>query len=102
MNLELLLWWFFGTLAVFRISCLISKEDGPWWIFCKLRKLPPAKSSAREGLSCPLCLSFYASALICGLFAWAGLRLPWQLWPVLWLAMSSGAIVLNQAFVKDL
>lgn len=102
MTPDLLLWWLFGSLAAFRIATAITKESGPRWIFCKLRKLPPQKSSAREGLACPFCVSVYSSAAVCGLFAWSGLRLSIPLWIVLWLSVSAGAVALNQMFVKDL
>lgn len=97
---DLLLWWFFGSLTAFRLSLLFSKESGPARIFAKLRKLPPAHSSAREGLSCQWCMSVYSSAVVC-LGFWAGdLRLHWAIWITLWLSISTGAICINQTFTK--
>lgn len=89
-----------AALAVYRLSLMVSKEDGPAWLFYKLRRLPPPKSSAREGLACQWCVSVYAAALVCGLLFWAGLRNPAPLWIILWLALSAAAVVINQAFTK--
>lgn len=88
-----------GTLAVHRLSLLVSKEDGPAFIFRKLRKAPPKKSSIDDGLSCQWCMSVHASALVCLWFWWQGM-LPGSQWPLYWLAMSSAAICINQAFTK--
>lgn len=53
-----------GGLATFRLALLISSESGPAFIFRKLRRLPPPKSSAKEGLSCIWCLSIWFAAMI--------------------------------------
>lgn len=83
-----------AVLATYRLSLLVSKEDGPYWIFSKIRRLPPAKSSTREGLSCPLCTSVYASALVASFFVWLGYA-PVHEWPLWWLSASGGAVLLH-------
>lgn len=91
-------------LAVFRLSLLVSKEDGPAWIFRKLRRSVPARSSAKEGIHCIFCVSVWM-AIPVSIFAffhanWA----PWLQtagdWFCLMLALSTVAIVINQAFTK--
>lgn len=88
------------SLACFRLSLLVSKEDGPYWLFAKLRRLPPPKSSARQGINCIYCVSMYAAGLVVtcylfrGRFAWVE---PWFIWP---LAVSAAAVCLNQSFTK--
>lgn len=87
-----------GGLATFRLALLVSSEDGPAFIFRKLRRLPPPKSATREGLSCPWCVSVWASALVTGYFWW----LDWiagREWPVWWLAISAVAIGWNQLWI---
>lgn len=94
--------WFalaIGGLVVFRLSLLISKEDGPAFIFRKLRRLPPPKSSAKEGLACIFCVSITMSALVT-YYLWAIGLIAGNLAPLYWLAMSSLAIFANQTFTK--
>lgn len=90
---------FVGGLAVFRLALLFSKEDGPAFIFRKLRKLPPPKSSAKEGLSCLFCTSVFAAALVTW-YEWAIGLIATNLTPLYWLGMSSLAIFANQTFTK--
>lgn len=88
-----------AILATYRISLLFSKESGPAKIFQKLRRVPPPKSSAREGLSCQWCMSIYSSALVTAFLWWRG-AVETADTPLVWLAVSAGAIVVNQAFTK--
>jgi len=70
-------------LAVYRFSRLIALEDGPAWIFKRLRSLIRERAGAdswiSEGIQCPYCVSFWLSLLsspsqkglaIAGLVAW--------------------------------
>ena len=58
-----------GGLVAYRLSLMISKEDGPAYIFRKLRKLPPEESSAKAGLSCEWCMSIWTGAAV-ALYLW--------------------------------
>ena len=88
-----------GGLAAFRLSLLISKEDGPAYIFRKLRHVPPRNSSAKEGLSCEWCMSIWTGALVALYFWLAGIIAGIE-WPLYWLAMSAIAIICNQQWTK--
>jgi hypothetical protein len=88
-----------GSLATYRLSLLVSKEDGPAFIFRKLRKMPPAKSSAREGIACVFCVSMWASIAVTTYLWWLGV-LPGIEWPLWWLAQSALAIACNQLWTK--
>lgn len=89
-----------GGLATFRLSLLISKEDGPAYIFRRLRKLPPANSSAKDGLSCAWCMSVWTSALV-ATYYWKRGLFPGADWPVYWLAMSAIGIICNQQWTTE-
>lgn len=94
--------WFIliiSILACYRLSLLFAKEDGPGKIFHKLRKSTPPKSSLRDGISCLLCESVWWSAFITGYLVYLG-HTDWLHAPIVWLAISAGAIVLNQQFTK--
>jgi len=84
-------WFVLGVLAVWRVTHLLSAEDGPWDAVANLRKL------AGEGilgklLDCFYCLSLWVAAP----FAW-WLAQSWQHGLVLWLALSAAAILLERA-----
>lgn len=89
-----------GGLATYRLSLLLAKEDGPAYIFRKIRKLPSKNSSAKEGLSCEWCMSIWMSALVTTYF-WLLAIIPGLEWPLYWLAMSAIAIICNQQWTKS-
>lgn len=89
-----------AALATYRLSLLFSKEHGPLGVFEKLRAAPPKKSETAKWLGCLFCFSMTASSFVCLLMWLAGTRQHWSWWFVLWCALSSVAIVINQAFTK--
>jgi hypothetical protein len=88
-----------GGLAAFRLSLLVSKEDGPAYIFRRLRKAPPENSSVKEGLSCQWCMSVWAGALV-ALYMWWIKIFPGDEWPLHWLAISAIAVICNQQWTR--
>lgn len=89
-----------AALAVYRISLLFSKEYGPMGVFEKLREAPAKKSETSKWLNCLLCFSMTASAFVCGMLWLAGTRGHYASWFLVWCALSSVAIVINQAFTR--
>lgn len=89
-----------AALATFRLSLLVTKEDGPAFVFRKLRRVPPKRSATATWLSCIFCFSMTASALVCGALWLAGTRQHWAQWFVTWCALSAVAIILNQRFTR--
>jgi hypothetical protein len=89
-----------GGLAAYRLSLLISKEDGPAYIFRKLRRLPAQNSSAKKGLSCEWCMSIWTGALV-ALYLWAIGIFRGVEWPLYWLALSAIALICNQQWTKE-
>lgn len=89
-------WFHFlvGTLAVHRLSLLVSREKGPWFIFRKLREAPSKKGSLDDGLRCFLCMSVWFSVPVTAFYWWQGLIDPFWT-PAYWLALSSAAIMLH-------
>lgn len=87
-----------ASLATFRLALMISSEDGPARIFRKLRNIPPAKSNAKEGISCPWCVSVWVSALSTTYLWYLGIFLGPE-WPLWWMGVSAGAIALNQELI---
>ena len=58
-----------GGLVTFRLSLLFSKEDGPVYVFRKLRKMP-LNDSVQDGLSCEWCASMWMGAMVAIYYWW--------------------------------
>src|SRR4026208_1182698 len=83
-----------GALATFRLSHLVSKERGPLSVFERIRNaLPRGRDSAQEWVSCIVCFSLTASAVVCVLLWTGGLRITLQEWIVHWLGFSAVALI---------
>lgn len=95
-----------AALTVYRLSLLVSTEDGPAWIFAKLRRLPPPKSSARKGLSCQLCVSVYMAVPVAAWLFFFDRLPPWLQqcgdFFMLWMALSATAICVHMTFTKGI
>jgi hypothetical protein len=91
-------------LCVFRLALMISKESGPLFMFKKLRKVPDPKTSLKEGISCPWCVSVWVATPV-GLFACCNdllepLLAQWIYVFIHIMALSAVAVIVNQAFTK--
>ena len=87
-------WLALGILAVWRISHLLTAEDGPWNLLVRLRRL------AGDGvwgslLDCFYCLSLWVAA---PLAYWIGES--WKETLLLWPALSAGAILAERVTAK--
>lgn len=89
-----------AALATFRLSLLVSKEYGPLGMFDKLRKAPSKGSDTKKWLECLFCFSMTASAIVCGGLWFIGHREHYFHWFLIWCALSSVAIIINQSFTK--
>lgn len=105
MNLTIFL---IASLATFRLSLLISKEDGPAWIFLKLRRWlkreaqqhqSVKETALHEGIECQWCVSVWTGAIVT-LYLVALNFCDWPIAPLIWLALSGTAIIINQTFTK--
>jgi hypothetical protein len=79
-----------GVLGVWRMTHLLSAEDGPWEAFVRLRRFA-GSSIWGEMLDCFYCLSLWVSAPFALLLAST-----WREALLLWLALSGGAILLER------
>lgn len=86
-----------GGFAAYRLSLLVTRENGPARIFFNLRRFVDLKfgvnSSLAEGISCPFCVSFWFSLLI----AWPPSTSAYN-WIVTALAMATIAVILLKFF----
>lgn len=84
-----------SSLFVWRISKIITEEEGPFMVFTRLRASFPSDGKRGwigRGMYCLWCVSFWV-----GLFLGLALTTPVFIGPVYGLAMSSVAIVFDAA-----
>lgn len=96
--------FFILALATFRLTILLTKDNGPGWIMRRLRQLvkrkTPRSAHLDEGVECPWCASvWFGTAIAIADFYCHGNSVYEIL--ILLLALSGAAIVLNQSFTKD-
>lgn len=83
-------WLVLGILGVWRVVHLLNAEDGPWDLVTRLRR--SVSDGWGEVLDCFYCLSLWVAAP----FGWL-IGVTWSERLLLWLAMSAGASLLEQA-----
>jgi hypothetical protein len=85
-----------GTLATWRVASLLTREEGPFALFSRLRG-SDSERGPRRPLHCLYCTSLWVAAPIAGFVA------PWS-WRsiVIWLALSGGACLLDRATAHGL
>ena len=86
--------WLTATLAafaVYRVARMVAEEDGPAFVFKRLRgSFTNDKSSIAVGLRCFYCISFWVALPITVLLVVAGGWDMW-LWPIWWLGLAGAA-----------
>jgi hypothetical protein len=75
------------ALATWRLSSLVTREDGPGYVFARLRQRagayrPGELSSLAEGIICMWCVSVWAAAGLYALLRLAPALAGWLLWPL--------------------
>lgn len=79
-----------ASLAVYRLSRMLSDEEGPFMVFSKVRGLAKPDTWIGRGLECIMCLSVWV-ALPIALY----IDLTWT-WPLTWLALSAVTVILRK------
>lgn len=86
------------TLATWRISSLISTEEGPFNIFGKFREVLPSDSFLENLISCIWCLSVWIAL---GWVGFIALFPSIAIWVALPFALSAGAIIVDSMVYDD-
>jgi hypothetical protein len=83
-----------ASLAVYRLSRMITDEEGPFTVFTRLRGLAPNTTWVGRGLECIMCISVW-------------IALPFALWidyqgdwVLTWLALSAVTVIIRKWEVK--
>jgi hypothetical protein len=86
------------SLIVFGLSFAAALTEGPFGLFSSFRKFVKSRSKhewLRNGVSCPVCTSFWISAIVAAFFATSVSE-----WAALWLT-SFGATCLVTSLSPD-
>ncbi len=84
-----------ASLAVYRLSRMLSDEEGPFMVFTWLRGLAPTTTWLGRGLECILCWSVWVSLPVTVLITVLGYADIW-IWPLTWLALSGVTVILRK------
>lgn len=88
-------WFLLGVLGVWRVTHLVSAEDGPWKLMARFRQR--AGNGFWGGLvDCFYCLSLWVAAPVAW---WLGEGAKER--TLLWLALSGGSILLERATERE-
>lgn len=79
-----------AALAVYRLSRMLTDEEGPFMVFTKVRGLARPDTWIGRGLECILCMSVWV-ALAAALY----IDPTWTL-PLTWLALSSVTVLIRK------
>jgi len=79
-----------ASLAVYRLSRMLSDEEGPFSVFTKLRGIPKPETWIGRGLACIMCLSVWIALPIA---LWIDPTLNWWL---TWLALSGVTVIIRK------
>lgn len=79
-----------AALAVYRLSRMITDEEGPFMVFTKLRGLARPDTWIGRGLECIMCVSVWVALAAALYIDWT-----WTL-PLTWLALSSVTVMIRK------
>ncbi len=82
-----------AAFATYRVARMVAEEDGPGFLFKKLRaRLDDDRSSLSVGVRCYYCVSFWAALPIALAVVVVDLRWNVWLWPVFWLGTAGASL----------
>jgi hypothetical protein len=84
------------VLATWRLTHLLASEDGPGDVIASLRRML-GEGFFGSLMDCFYCVSLWIAALVACL-----LMRKWSEWPLLWLALSGGACLLERLSDRDM
>ena len=99
--------FFLAIFATYRLAQFLPYDDGPLFIFQRIRDFADSKAKAQQesgnelgfwvnvnaGVHCPMCMGLYAAALCTALFIWPS---GWGDMALLILALAGGQHLLQQ------
>ena len=84
-----------AALATYYIALSVTKQDGPWEVFGRLRAHWSANDWKGRGIRCHVCVSLYSAALVAGLLLLLGWCEPTAA-PVVWLGLAGASVLIDK------
>lgn len=84
-----------AALAVYRLSRMISDEEGPFAVFTWLRGLAKPDTWIGRGLECIMCVSVWVALPVMVMITVLGYADIW-IWPLTWLALSAITVIIRR------
>lgn len=84
-----------SALATYRLSLMLSSEEGPLAIFARMRRKVPPKTNPGRGIRCFMCWSVWIAAAVAFYLLWLGMIMKGIL-PLYWFAVSGAAVLIHE------
>jgi hypothetical protein len=84
-----------SALATYRLSLMLSSEEGPLAIFARIRRKVPPKTNPGRGIRCFMCWSIWIAAAVTLYLLWLG-TITKEISPLYWLAVSGAAALIHE------
>lgn len=84
-----------AALATYYVALSVTKQDGPWEVFGRLRAHWSANDWKGRGIRCHVCVSLYSALGVTGLLLLLGWCEPTAA-PVVWLGLAGASVILNK------
>jgi hypothetical protein len=84
-----------SALATYRLSLMLSSEEGPLAIFARIRRKVPPKTNPGRGIRCFICWSVWIAAAVTLYLLWLGM-ITKEILPLYWFAVSGAAVLVHE------
>ena len=84
-----------SALATYRLSLMLSSEEGPLAIFARIRRKVPPKTNPGRGIRCFMCWSVWIAAAVTLYLVWLGM-ITKEILPLYWFAVSGAAVLVHE------
>jgi len=84
-----------SALATYRLSLMLSSEEGPLAIFARIRRKVPPKTNPGRGIRCFMCWSIWIAAAVTLYLLWLGM-ITKEILPLYWFAVSGAAVLVHE------
>ena len=81
-------------LAVYRLSRMLTDEEGPFSVFMKLRALAPKETWLSRGVECIICVSVWVAIPFALAIDWSATA------PLTWLSLSAVTVIIRKWEIK--
>lgn len=88
-----------GALATYYIALSVTKQEGPWRVFERLRNLFLENDWKGRGVRCHVCVSLYSAlVVVVGLYALG--RVDWPDGLLLWPSLAGASVMLDKYWMR--